>query len=324
MLRLHLTHDDLARIRFAPAPLPLLETGFSTRLLQRRDAAARFGRWQDQARRRLAPAVGPLFGLVRPSGYSPEFLDAVNPELDDALQVVAATPTRRVHADLREAYGGRQPPAWVRRLASGDRDARRQVVDALRSYYQTILARDWQGVGAHFDADVAWRTRVLLAGGMEALLGSLHRSIRWHSPVLEIDKPFDRHVDLGGRGLWLMPSVFVWPEPLVAVDPSRQPLVAYPARGTFSLQDGLDGDDAGSGTLAKVLGSTRAAVLYELRRGCSTSEVAQRLQISLASASEHTAVLRQAGLITTRRAGRAVQHCLTELGAGLLDAQPPR
>jgi hypothetical protein len=42
MLRLHLTHDDLARIRFAPAPLPLWETSFSVRLLQRSDVPARF------------------------------------------------------------------------------------------------------------------------------------------------------------------------------------------------------------------------------------------------------------------------------------------
>ncbi len=42
--------------------------------------------------------------------------------------------------------------------------------------------------------------------------------------------------------------------------------------------------------------------------------------ISLAAASQHASVLRNAGLITTRRRGSAVLHVLTPLGAELLRA----
>ena len=42
--------------------------------------------------------------------------------------------------------------------------------------------------------------------------------------------------------------------------------------------------------------------------------------ISLAAASQHASVLRDAGLITTQRQGRAVLHVLTPLGTELLKA----
>jgi DNA-binding transcriptional ArsR family regulator len=42
--------------------------------------------------------------------------------------------------------------------------------------------------------------------------------------------------------------------------------------------------------------------------------------ISLAAASEHASVLRDAGLITTHRNGSSVLHVLTPLGAELLHA----
>ncbi len=46
-----------------------------------------------------------------------------------------------------------------------------------------------------------------------------------------------------------------------------------------------------------------------------------RRAISPASASYHATVLREAGLLTTRRNGMSVQHDLTALGSALLDGQ---
>jgi DNA-binding transcriptional ArsR family regulator len=71
--------------------------------------------------------------------------------------------------------------------------------------------------------------------------------------------------------------------------------------------------------LSALLGHNRAAVLLRIADGCTTSELAQRAGISLASASQHATVLLEAGLITTRRDGGAVLHTLTSLGASLLN-----
>ncbi|MFF5715681.1 winged helix-turn-helix domain-containing protein [Streptomyces buecherae] len=46
----------------------------------------------------------------------------------------------------------------------------------------------------------------------------------------------------------------------------------------------------------------------------TTGQLARRLGLSDATASEHAAALRGAGLITTARAGRAVRHLRTALG----------
>jgi len=71
-------------------------------------------------------------------------------------------------------------------------------------------------------------------------------------------------------------------------------------------------------SLAALLGRTRAAVLATLVTGHTTTQLAQRVGISLASASEHAAVLREAGLVASRRTGGTMLHTLTPLGSRLL------
>jgi DNA-binding transcriptional ArsR family regulator len=72
--------------------------------------------------------------------------------------------------------------------------------------------------------------------------------------------------------------------------------------------------------LAALVGRNRAAVLRTIADGCSTTELADRVGISLAAASQHASILRDAGLITTHRQGSAVLHVLTPLGVELLRA----
>jgi DNA-binding transcriptional ArsR family regulator len=76
--------------------------------------------------------------------------------------------------------------------------------------------------------------------------------------------------------------------------------------------------EAGGPSLGRLVGHTRSAVLQAIRLGCTTSELARRAGVSLASASQHAAVLREAGLVVTLRNGNAVLHTLTPLGAALL------
>ena len=52
--------------------------------------------------------------------------------------------------------------------------------------------------------------------------------------------------------------------------------------------------------------------------GCTTTELAKHCNISPAAASHQASVLREAGLITTRREGSSVRHEVTQLGIWLL------
>jgi DNA-binding transcriptional ArsR family regulator len=64
-------------------------------------------------------------------------------------------------------------------------------------------------------------------------------------------------------------------------------------------------------------------VLRALHESCTTSELGRRLGISPAAASQHTAILREAGLITSLRNVNMVVHSLTSLGAALIRGEDP-
>jgi DNA-binding transcriptional ArsR family regulator len=162
--------------------------------------------------------------------------------------------------------------------------------------------------------DRAWQ---LATEGAEVTLNTLHPRIRWCDGVLEVGARTDADIDLAGKGLRLMPSI--WTRPAVAIG-WKQPTLVYPVRITSWAQEapGVDHRDR----LAVVLGTTRTRVLRALGGERTTSELARAVGISLASASTHAAALRGAGLVTTRRDGQAVRHTLTELGRAVASATP--
>jgi predicted transcriptional regulator len=104
-------------------------------------------------------------------------------------------------------------------------------------------------------------------------------------------------------------------------DPNSVPWLVLPPADSRMEQRHLWGNPRPRGAaLAALVGRNRAAVLRTVADGCSTTELADRVGISLAAASQHASVLRDAGLITTHRQGSAVLHLLTPLGAELLRA----
>ena len=126
-------------------------------------------------------------------------------------------------------------------------------------------------------------------------------------------------IHLNGGGLTLVPTVFCRRIKLyIGVAGVDGPAVLfYPAireitdahRLWTRCHPGSTQDALGA-----LLGTTRAAALETLSNTCTTTELAGRLRTSLATASHHATVLRQAGLITTRRNGNAVLHLITPLG----------
>lgn len=102
-------------------------------------------------------------------------------------------------------------------------------------------------------------------------------------------------------------------------DPDLTPVLVYP----ISTEHRWPAITAASRQqpLARLLGSTRAAVLATVDAGATTTELAHALGTSPASISRHTTVLRDAGLLNTHRHGPAVLHSLTPLGTQLLNHQ---
>lgn len=325
MLRFHFTADDLARIRLAPTADPLWELLLSVHLIARPAGDLVFGRWRRLTMARLGPAARPVFDLAPPRGYSADFLTPADGtrDLDTGVDAVLSTPRRILRADVAQLAGPRHP--WRYRLAGGDAAALRTLGTVLRTYFAAALAPYWARIQRHVDTDRVARARTLLDGGVEQLLARLHPdTIRWRPPVLEVAYgSYERDVHLDGRGLLLVPAFFCWHRPLTLRAPDRSPVLVYPIRHEHNWTD--PETPPAYQRLPALLGTTRAAVVESVAAGVtglSTSQLAERVGISLPSTSQHTTVLRQAGLITTRQDGRGVLHAITPLGLALLNGEP--
>lgn len=321
MLRLLFSVDDLARLTFRP-PFRLCEVAGSVEAIQHPASAFR-KRWQ-AASIGLPDGARSLLDVIPARGGVPEFLA---PERDGSLgelvEVVRATPTHRIAAELAGTSHAGSRSRWVGHLRTGSPRAVDDLGHAIQSWHNQVVAPLWPSIRPLVDRELSHRAWQLASRGAAATLNSLDPRIRWHDGVLEIDAPVHADVVLGGRGLRLVPSA-IWSRPVLALG-WEKPSLTYPI-----IDDGWPRSPSGSAgqthRLGPVIGSTRVRVLRKLALGHhSTSELASALGISLAAASTQAATLREAGLVATNRDGRAVRHELTELGERLMSsAKQPR
>jgi len=323
MIVYRFAHDDLLRTRFAISPL--LEAMTSVAALRDPAASSLHLPWVRTARERVAapPALDlrMLEALVPRAAYVPDFAspppETPLPDVAAEIERVRATPPRQVRREIALAYEGRPLPAALRALVDQPRRGLRELADLLAAYWERAIAPVWEEVLAVLEDDIAHRARALTAGGPIAVFGDLHPDVGWRGDALVIDRPYAVEVELGGRGLQLVPSAFFWPSVGAMTEPPWQPSVIYPPRGAGSLWAPPRADD---GALAALIGGRRAAVLAALDREASTTALARRLAAPPASVSEHLGVLRRAGLARSRRQGREVLYARTAAGDALLRA----
>jgi len=200
----------------------------------------------------------------------------------------------------------------VRAIEGGGPTAVTAMGPSIRTYHRTGLAPFWSSIRAAVSADRAARAEQYTAGGLDLLLSSLHPRVRWRSPVLEVpdlDGP-DLHLD--GRGLLLQPSYFCEAVTTAVDRPALVHPISRPAPGL------VPEDPSAEHPAAALLGRTRAAALLATQGGCTTSDLARHCGISVSTASHQATVLRDGGLVDTRRNGGCVVHEITDLGRRLL------
>ncbi|GHD21903.1 ArsR/SmtB family transcription factor [Nocardiopsis kunsanensis] len=294
MTRVDLTARATAGIRVHPELSWLIETAHALESVLHDPARSGAGEWTRRTRIRLSA------------------LPFVRAELVEAPEALSCLPPWAHPPEGEESF---QPPGP---------DRARRAVRTLARVGRTVVGPDQARVSA-LQALAADRAGFRLAKeGAEALIRSLGPHGRWTEDGLEIDDGIDRSLQ-PADGLVLFPSVFLvsgprvhqWTEP--ASGRPRAGLL-FPALGPDEpLDPSLRGPDRFPEVLGRLLGRTRSAVLTELLAPASTGELARRLHVSATSISEHTAALREAGLITTTREGSKVRHLATDLGAALLN-----
>jgi len=293
----------------------LIELGLAVAALHRHDLA--LASWRRETATGFPPAARPLLGLIPASATGPLFLDPVSTNLPEGLALVQQAPVRFVTAELERVSGTRRPPPWMRMLAEHDTQSWRDLDRALRLAYQHLLRDSWPRVWSGFRAELAWRSRLIAEHGVQTALSTLHPAITWSGTVLQIAAASEFEVRPEGAGVTLLPSVLRTGRPMITAHPDGSTVVVYPALTPLPLIDEAADDPVG-----ELLGRTRAAVLRLTVRERTTTELATELGISAAAVSGHTKTLRKAGLIVTARAGKAVLHSLTPLGARLLESTP--
>jgi DNA-binding transcriptional ArsR family regulator len=264
------------------------------------------------------------------AGRCPDFLSPP-PEssvatFGEELDRLRATPPEVVHGEVeafvrveKEQFDS-LPPEKERMLGIYLKDPEvslKRLVDALRRYHDLALAPYWPRIHEHLEGDTIKRGQALAIGGVEALLSGLHPKANYGGGVLELEKAYEAVIEPAGRGITLVPCVFVTPHVEVLVQPGYQPTLAYGPRGVANL---WASSPAPNGTaLEAALGAGRASVLKGLLLvPRTTTELAHQLRLSPAAVSAHLSRLKAAELVEPHRSGKRVYYRLSGAGESLL------
>lgn len=332
-MRIHFTLADAIKVRVVVLG-ELAEVLHSFAMLQQPHGAVMFGGWRTRTvgrARVLSPDVREVARFVAPPGRCIADLFTVvgqASEYVEGLDRLCTAPAEQLREELSFAprvAGIRS--SWIGDFAVGNRVARQRLVRALSDYHQVAVAPYWSRIRTVLDNERAVRLDVMARQGLGAMLAGLAPTLRWKSSVLEVPDgglapQANRDVRLGGRGLILAPSLFEADPGLFMPWNDTAPILMYPISfdALAALQLWQDPSEPAGRALATLLGTTRAAALRVVADGCTTSELARRLNISPGGASQHATVLRESGLVTSRRHRNTVQHTITKLGTDLLNA----
>ncbi|OEJ43196.1 transcriptional regulator [Streptomyces agglomeratus] len=325
VLRIHFTAEDLARTRVAATIGVAAETYYSLELLRENRNPAYLRQWRSAVAGRMGADTRPLTSLVPRRGPGLDLLALMGdvPSLDHAVDNLLRAPVARLRREFQGLDFHPGHLSWARRVSEGDRDARRELAEAVRACHRLTVEPYWHKGRTELVALSSRCANLMLEGGIDLLLRSLCAPlVRWRPPVLEAPYPRRTEVHLRGRGLIITPTVFS-PRPVSLLwdplDTAQPPRLTVPClREALTGAEPTEPGGSPGRNLESLLGRTRAAALNVTAEGCTTTELARRLEVSAAAASQHATVLRNADLITTSRRGGSVQHRITPLGLALL------
>lgn len=332
MLTYVLDVRDLSDVRFVLAPLN--ETSLSLfHLNTAHESAMHLQRWRDNAQaqrdrydHRLVSA------LVAPSGNAiPDFLTPMpevgvsRPSLGDGLAAIADTDPELIHTQLDELREGGDPSPALARLLDDPARAGPRIAGALERYHRVTIAPIWPAVNRILEADITFRGRELAIGGPTQLFASLNPHLTWERDGrLRLDLAYARgsgEYASAGRGLTLIPSLFVTRLVSAHSPETAAPHVGYPARGSATLTESMR--VVPPGALRRLIGGAKADVLHALDEPVAVSELARRLEVSPPAVSQSLRVLHENGLIDRARSGREVLYRRTPDGDRLVRGHRP-
>ncbi len=232
---------------------------------------------------------------------------------------------RRRALDLAAARGPRQA-AFVERMLAAPTATRAWIRRLLEDCDEAFFAETWRRVRFQLAADARHKTELMRRKGLAAALADASGALRLEEDGdgtrIVVDKLLEARTS--GRALTLLPSAFGRPHLIALYAPGWQPVIMYPAASREV--GGTESVETVERRLDALAHPVRMRMCRSLARGpYSTSELADAYGITAPEVSRHLAVLRKAGLLTTRRRGRYVLHQLdfsvvARLGSDFLES----
>jgi DNA-binding transcriptional ArsR family regulator len=324
VITIRLNAGDVGRIRFALSPV--WEAVTSVRALSNNTARSVHGPWLQKVRPIIdGPDLTLLKALIPAVGYIPDFITPAPPRrstsLESGLATIAATPHHLVVDEITKLHD-ENPHPMLPDLIAHPAKAVDLVTASLETYWRRAIEPDWRRMRSLLQDDLTFRLDELASGGIERLFRNLHPSLRFSGDRIEIERPFCCDGEpMAGQGVLLVPCVFAWPVALGVTAAPYVPTITYPPRGLGRLWE--DRQDTTDSPLADLVGRTRAAIVSHLDLPMSTTHLAHQLGVSAPTLSVHLSILRNAGVVDSRRDGRAVLYYRTALGSQLLTAATP-
>ena len=324
MIGIHLSAEDLAKTRFAFSAL--WETVASYRALKWPEKHPLHLPWILETQSAISHLdMSAVDALIMPSGGYVDFLTPPPttpiPQFEKELEELLQTPSDIVKQDIanttaaKDVYQSHPPQAFEPYLKD-TKGALETLANTLRTYWEVAVEPHWPRLRTLLEADIMYRARTFALNGPEKVLNELHPGLSYKDRTLQITKPScSFEVMLSGRGLLLMPSVFI--DYTIMFDPPWQETMQYGARGTAGLwcpEPPPTGE-----ALEKLLGDTRARLLKHLLTPSTTTQLSYLFQVTPSAISQHLSHLRETGLVSTRRAGKSVYYTLSFTGEQLLE-----
>ncbi|MFD3456299.1 ArsR/SmtB family transcription factor [Streptomyces sp. NPDC058691] len=326
MTLLRLSSQALSRSRFALSPLA--ETLASMKVLNASYCDPWLAPWhaRHQAAFRAGLDADPFAqGIVRllastkwlPSHVAIPPTTGMRTTIDSELVQVARISDTEVRCELEKSVAHSWNEHDLRWLTGRAWAAR--TADLFRHIWTTHVAPDWPRRRALLERDVTYRAGLLAAYGWPHALQQMNRRSAWvgTDAIRFSDRPSPDRV-VGEDGMQFVPVAAISAGTWLCETPPASYALVYPARGTATTHPHATPGQA----LGRLIGTGRAAILHELQRPATTSELAAHLGLSPGTVGDHLAVLRNADLVTGTRIGRRVVYHRTKTGDLLTNPTP--
>jgi DNA-binding transcriptional ArsR family regulator len=340
-VRLVLNAADLGRVRLLSSADPIEEMTLAAHRMSILAKDPLFGQWARHTVTSLGPAGAAVLDVLDSAFVQVSDLTRSWPNpgvsFGESLDGILSSPRSVWRSEIDQIMSHDIPPGPAAGLAEGSASALNKLGAALQRFHRSAVEPYWNSLDARARVAREALARTLVNDGLDALLNGLHPDVSWRDPVLTIrilkscppncvHSRISAHMvplqfAAGGRGLWLMPSIFAGTVTLRVPDRDEtEPfLLTYPVIADLNLF--VQDHSVSSKPLNDLIGVTRARLLQALcDRTLSTSELARASRVSISSASEHATVLRESQLLKSTRVGNRVEHSLTALGRTLVES----